>query len=121
MMCEDDEKYVYYPFVTFENRTGITLAVCTSLEYPDTFLTPWAKRSMHTISNGTDEIRLPLPKDEIFAKTDRVQLFIYDQNVLTEAELDKSPTPIKDRHLELRRYELTRDWLEEHNWTVVYP
>ncbi len=28
---------------------------------------------------------------------------------------------IRKYNMVLRHYELTRKWLEEHNWTVTYP
>ncbi len=122
MMCENDVKSPYYTFVTFENRTGLRLEVCTSLDYPDTLLSDEAHYTTNTVDcNASEEIKLPYSRGEIFAKTAIVQLFVFDHNVLIEAELDKSQVPIRDRHLELRRYELSREWLEEHNWTVTYP
>jgi len=55
-----------------------------------------------------------------------IQLFVYKKSEfysylhLPYPDIDS----LKQRNfrpIELRRYELTREWLEEHDWTVVYP
>ena len=40
-------------------------------------------------------------------------MFFYKTHNLNE--------PLGGNHLELKRYELTKDWSEEHNWTITYP
>ncbi len=116
-----------FDFCTFTNNSNDTLVIYTNTHYPDTILPPYNNTSEdfcpphHTITIGTVNRR-----ETMFKKNSVIQAFVYKWSDIL-AFRKKQPAVVDSLfnigpyHLELRRYELTREWLDEHDWTVVYP
>ena len=110
--------------LTFDNRSDQRLwIIACGEEYPDTLYpfghgggneySPHEKSSIW-LNYGIDEFPSRL---DYLAKYPIIQVFVVDH----ETRMTFSTDTIRARNLVLRRYELTREWLEEHDWTVVYP
>jgi hypothetical protein len=111
-------------FCQFVNNSDITIGVIMSgREYPDT-LYPlgkgygWEfaphKKGDYIISHYLDYNKT---RDEYLKEFPIVQVFVIDYDLCGKV----APDTIRKYNMVLRRYELTREWLEEHNWTVTYP
>lgn len=109
-----------YPFLRFVNRSGINVEVLISTEYPDTLIHDWGGKTC--LSQDTTELTTHFPLDELFEQNSVIQLIVFDYYHIREHISGEAITFLDslNRNI-LRRYELTREWLDEHDWTVVYP
>lgn len=105
-----------YPFLRFVNRSGVDVAVRISTEYPDTLINDYGFKRCS--QHDTTELTTHFPIEELFAMNDTIQLIVLDWYHFRENYYVSFDS--LNRNI-LRRYELTREWLEEHDWTVVYP
>ena len=104
------------------NSNKIVSVVISGREFPDTLyplgygMDEYAphETSSFYISDHRDYWK---SRDQYLNEFPVIQVFIVDAKTLLEQE----EVSIREHHLILRRYELTRKWLEQHNWTVVYP
>lgn len=105
----------------FANQSDDTLIVAVATNCSDSIY-PYIDDSTFPYTNTifpyqTGNIEYPLSRKYAFDKYPVIQFFVFrlrDYLGYTQEELHNG-------HYELRRYELTREWLEEHDWTVVYP
>lgn len=108
------------PFIALNNQSDETVMLIYKFDYPDTML-------YHTYSLiAWDDLPIPphkkrvancaLTREEVFSLNPIVQIFVVDYKKRYNSKL-----PEEERNAYLRRYELTREWLEEHDWTVTYP
>lgn len=104
------------------NSNKIVSVVISGREFPDTLyplgygMNEYAphETSSFYISGHRDYWK---SRDQYLNEFPVIQVFIVDAKTL----LEQKEVYIREHHLILRRYELTRKWLEQHNWTVVYP
>ena len=122
MLCGCPAEDLSLPILArFNNQSADTLIVAISTNYPDTIY-PYIDGSTFPYTNmilpyKTGNIEFSSGRKYAFDKYPVIQLFVFrlgDYLGRTEEDLHKA-------HLALRRYELTREWLEEHDWTVTYP
>lgn len=127
LFCQCGPIYMDPPgmhFCQFVNNSDMTIGVIMSgREYPDT-LFPWGyaygdefgpnEKNDYTISHYKDYQKT---RDEYLNEFPIIQVFVIDYNLCGKI----SPDTIRKYNMVLRRYELTRKWLEEHDWTVTYP
>ena len=113
-----------YEVIVFNNSSDDTICIHFSLDYPDT-LSPIPRRKItRFLPHQSIVITSLSSRTELFAKTKVIQAFVYrakDINNIVDEFHGKTDSVLRERHIELRRYELSREWLEEHDWTVVYP
>lgn len=57
-------------------------------------------------------------REEYMQKNPVIQVFIADYDAMRR---DKNYPQVNNKDYFLKRYELTREWLEEHNWIIDYP
>lgn len=110
-------------FLTIQNNSDMAIYTYLDDTYPDTFLT-------HQIASEvcqphqTVTLLTHYSQTDIFDRNPIIQLFVMDVNdVMNFFKTDDDSVGYKFpyAHLELKRYELTREWLEQHDWTVTYP
>ena len=106
----------YPEFVKFINNSDITVYVIQDEDgYPDSIVPK---------NRGLGDRALPKEqtwlycwgsssRDEYLAENPTIQLFVCDLRTYSPG--------INLQDLVLKRYVLTREWLEQHNWTVTYP
>ena len=111
----------------FKNNSDIDLRINVLGEtYPDTLYPAHRAWGDEINAHESTDIWVPCLKngqevgtrEEYLADYPIVQIFVLDD------KLRKQKIPldtIRAYNMILRRYELTREWLEEHDWTVVYP
>ena len=115
-----------FEFCSFMNNSDDTLVVAVATNYPDTILPYYDVGRKICLPRQKTAIDLADSRKALFKKASVIQLFVYDKNDL-DAFVTKYYPDVDSmgyyryQHFELRRYELTRDWLEEHDWTVTYP
>ena len=95
-------------------------------DYPNTSKITYSKEDKCPPYQSIDYITAYY-RDELFRENPVVELFIFDCDDL-DAYYANDKVPITTlyeqlpkAHIELKRYELTREWLEQHDWTVTYP
>ncbi len=106
----------YPEFVKFINNSDITVYVIQDEDgYPDSIVPK---------NRGLGDRALPKEqtwlycwgsssRDEYLAENPTIQLFVCDLRTYSPG--------INLQDLVLKRYVLTREWLEQHDWTVTYP
>ena len=105
----------------FVNQSADTLIVAVTINYPDTIY-PYIDDSTFPYSNTIlpyqkGNIEYSFSREYAFEKYPVIQFFVFRlQDYLSHTEEE-----LHNGHYELRRYELTREWFKEHDWTVVYP
>ena len=117
IQCEKFTMEPEYPeFVKFINNSDITVYVIQDEDgYPDSIVPK---------NRGLGDRALPKEqtwlycwgsssRDEYLAENPTIQLFVCDLRVYYPG--------IDLQELLLKRYVLTREWLEQHDWTVTYP
>ena len=106
----------YPEFVKFINNSDITVYVIQDEDgYPDSIVPknrglgdralPKEQTSLYCWGSSS--------RDEYLADNPTIQLFVCDLRTYSPG--------INLQDLVLKRYVLTREWLEQHNWTVTYP
>ena len=111
-------------FITIHNNSDIELYVYLDDGYPDTFLT---HHLASTLCQPHQSASLEIDADRNAFFSDRnsiAQVFIMNADSVSaffKSDDDSLGFKFPYAHLELKRYELTRDWLEQHDWTVTYP
>ena len=115
----------FFPLMTFENNSNMTVRVVPSLEYPDTLPPAYQKYHYYIdwyAPHVKGEFDFITKREKVFKNYPVIQFFIYDvseYNTLDETELREREL---DQKLKLlHRYEVTRGWMEEHDWTITYP
>jgi len=110
-----------YEFIIFRNNCDDTLVLYVNYQYPDTLMAQNGDVGIG-IPHQDSKIEAYASRKYIFKNHQIIQLFIYKLDDVTEFYKNHHPNdPLGGNHLELKRYELTKDWLEEHNWTITYP
>ncbi len=111
-----------FDLFTFRNTSSDSLICVVNYEYPDTLI-PLI---------GQLERYVPPLKDTTYAYHDtrknffkkyssiRVYVFLLD-NYDDFYSTHEATENILKYNIEKKRYELTREWLEQHDWTVTYP
>jgi len=106
----------YPEFIKFINNSDITVYVIQDEDgYPDSIVPK---------NRGLGDRALPKEqtwlycwgsssRDEYLAENPTIQLFVCDLRTYSPG--------INLQDLVLKRYVLTREWLEQHDWTVTYP
>lgn len=124
--CDNLEWGPWRKFVTIQNNSDKTLLIGMSLDYPNTSKIMYSKEDKCPPHQSTDYITAYYPS-ELFRENPIVELFIFDCDDL-DAYYANDKVPITTlyeqlpkAHIELKRYELTHEWLEQHDWTVTYP
>lgn len=117
IQCEKFTMEPEYPeFVKFINNSDITVYVIQDEDgYPDSIVPknrglgdralPKEQTSLYCWGSSS--------RDEYLAENPTIQLFVCDLRTYSPG--------INLQELVLKRYVLTREWLEQHNWTVTYP
>ena len=108
------------PFITFDNQSDKEVLLCYTFDYPDSTLYrdhfyP-AHDNVSTPPHTKKVAYCESTRKEIFSMNSIVQIFVVDYKQWSNYSI-----PDEVRWSYLRRYELTREWLEKHNWTVTYP
>jgi len=117
IQCKEFTMEPEYPeFVKFINNSDITVYVIQDEDgYPDSIVPK---------NRGLGDRALPKEqtwlycwgsssRDEYLAENPTIQLFVCDLRTYSPG--------INLQDLVLKRYVLTREWLEQHDWTVTYP
>lgn len=114
--CEKEDEFTR--FITFRNNSARDILLRISTNYPDTMLPKDCIEVYEVFRAGqsTDAVFLQSYIKKILMN-DVLILFVYDYKTFAYTPFDS----VRINHLELSRYELTREWLDEHDWTVVYP
>lgn len=107
------------PFFSFENNSDKFVEVLLTLDYPDTTITSddtWRYSHVYG-SHVKGDFLFSMLRDNAFKRYPTIQLYVFEIDSLQyyRQSFDSILTS------ELRRYELTKEWMEEHNWTVTYP
>ena len=106
------------PFITFYNNSDKTVCLLYTHNYPDTTITKEDNPNFDSEGIPPHTHRLAysyLSRKQVFRRNYIVQIYVLDW------DKTRSKLPFEERFSYLRRYELTRKWLEEHDWTVTYP
>ena len=120
--CILGEDLGLFVLAKFNNNSDDTLLVFDSEFYPDTIFPYYDERQLraefyivppHSIS----DLNSPVSRKYFYERTYALQLFVYNYSVV---RLMDASDLRKNEYL-LRRYELTKEWMEEHDWTVTYP
>lgn len=111
-----------FVLVRFSNNSDDTLIVFDSILYPDTIFPYYDERQLRADyyiipPHRTNDIDYPASRTYIYKKISALQLFVYNYSVVKHLD----GTDLRDSKYLLRRYELTKEWMEEHDWTVTYP
>ena len=106
----------YPEFVEFVNNSNKTIFIILDEEgYPDS-IAPNIGTTCSVKPRAQNTLFCDCwSREEYMAKYPTIQLFIGDCDAY-----DKDPM-IKLQDLILKRYVLTREWLEQYDWTVTYP
>ena len=108
------------PFITIDNQSDKEILLFYTFDYPDTTLYRehfYPARNDGPTPPHTKEVAYcKSTRQEVFGMNPIVQIFVVDYKQWRDNSL-----PSEVRWSYLRRYELTRKWLEEHDWTVTYP
>ena len=114
--CEEVDPFVR--FFTFQNNSSEDILLRISTNCADTLLPEDCIEAYGVYRAGqSTDVTYQLSFIEELLTNDVLTLFAYDYKMFAYTPFDS----VRHNHLELRRYELTREWLEEHDWTVVYP
>ena len=87
------------------------------MEYPDTL---YPKERIHWGIIPPDTIVVIKSydkRDYPFSFNPILQVFIYNKTTMNTIPWDS----VRSQSHPLRRYEVTREWMEEHDWTITYP
>lgn len=110
-----------YDFITFRNNSDDTLSLYINYDYPDTVLRKYLDVGSGLPHQETN-VRTSASREHLFKNYRVVQIFVYKtKDVMFFYKTHNLNEPLGGNHLELKRYELTKDWSEEHNWTITYP
>lgn len=109
-----------YKFCRFDNSSSKKFFYAyLSIDYPDTIF-HWNNRSSYErdllFYKGQD-IYFANPRNEYFKKHKTLQIFLFS-GTEDRHEWNDSAQFISNF---LRRYEVTREWMDEHDWTITYP
>ena len=124
--CDNLEWGPWRKFVTIQNNSDKTLLIGMGQDYPNTSKITYSKEDKCPPYQSIDYITAYY-RDELFRENPVVELFIFDCDDLDAYYAnDKVPLQVLIEQLPkadilLKRYELTREWLEQHDWTVTYP
>ena len=102
----------------FYNNSDKTVCLLYTHNYPDTTITKEDNPNFDSEGIPPHTHRLAysyLSRKQVFRRNYIVQIYVLDW------DKTRSKLPFEERFSYLRRYELTREWLEEHDWTVTYP
>ena len=112
-----------FKFVRFDNKSPMeNFYVTLSLDYPDTSFhyEDWSWYDKCFLFHKGQDISFGFIPDYYFEKNKVLQLFLfYDDGQRDFADTAKWHKKWATQFL--RRYEFTREWMEEHNWTITYP
>ncbi len=116
--CNWFAETISFKFCSFDNNSDTTyFYIALSTDYPDT-LYHWEDGywiRCNLFYRGQD-ISFADPPEHYFEKNKVLQLFLfYDDRVWNYEDSAKWSKQF------LRRYEFTREWMEEHDWTITYP
>ena len=99
----------------FRNESQDTIAVVVSEEYPDT-LYPMNPRNIYSYIMPGDYQGITVDyHDWNYQKDYVLQLFVYDHSI------PKFGTYLRDKHVELARYQLTKEKIKALQGVVIYP
>lgn len=110
--------------VTFKNDSKDSITVQLSNSYPDTICPPFSNVLGGCLCPPLQQEDVLVYEDpnELLNKYPVIQVFVFKSSTVKEFfDTHRIFDPIGKYHLELKRYELTREWLEAHDWTVTYP
>ena len=115
--------YEWHPIMTFRNNSQEELVAIYDFEYPDTLLKNFWY-SFYCPPQKDTTLWHEYEKDVFIEKYPIFQLFIFRDSDVTNYL--SAPVPIENGAITeikpvLKRYVLTREWLEQHDWTVTYP
>ena len=110
-----------YDFITFRNNSDDTLSLYINYDYPDTVLRKYLDVGCG-LPNQETNVSAYADREHLLKNHRVVQIFVYKtKDVMAFYKTHDLNEPLGGNHLELMRYELTKDWLEENNWTIEYP
>jgi len=110
-----------YDFITFRNNSDDSLSLYINYDYPDTVLRKYLDVGCG-IPHQETNVSAYANREHLFKNHLVVQIFVYKTNDVKDFyKTHDYNEPLGGHHLELKRYELTREWLEEHNWIIDYP
>ena len=114
--------YDYAPIFTLRNNSTDSLVIVVDYNYPDTSM---AKSRWHYAwppQKDTIYFERDNDRETIFKRNSVVQIFAFKfKDWITFYTANDLDVNIVDYHIPYKRYELTREWLEQHDWTVTYP
>ena len=117
IQCKEFTMEPEYPeFVKFINNSDITVNVIQDEDgYPDSIVPSNRGRGPRVLPKEQTSLycRGSSSRDEYLAENPTIQLFVCDLRTYSPG--------INLQDLVLKRYVLTREWLEQHDWTVTYP
>lgn len=124
--CDDSEFGPWHKFVTIQNNSDRHLIIGISVDYPNTSKIALSKADTCPPYQSADYI-VGFYRNELFEMNPIIELYIYDRYDIA-AYYANDKVPLQDlieqlpkADILLKRYELTREWLEQHDWTVTYP
>ena len=116
ILCCSCDEWPEYDWLTVNNKSQDTLLIFFSVNYPDTLYPEewfhWGLIPPDTVLS----VRSYDERDYPFSYNSIVQLFIYNKTIF-----DQIPWESRRLARPLRRYEVTRPWMDEHGWTITYP
>lgn len=109
---------------TFANQSNRDVCIIISgREYPDTLYPQGYGIGIEVHAQDESEAYIShhldywKTREQYLEEFPIIQLFVVDREIAR----NKRPSTIRAHKLILRRYEISREWLEQHNWRIVYP
>lgn len=112
MKCDDDGPETA---CIFRNESQDTVAVVVSEEYPDTLYPMNPQNIYRNILPGDYQGIVVDYDDWNYHKDYVLQLFVYDHSI------PQFGTYLRDKHVELARYQLTKEKIKAMKGVVIYP
>lgn len=120
--CHFVDKWV--PFFTFKNNTNQTLGLIIRHSPPEV---PYSRKDilydmwMYPGEQPFDVWYGDVNILKAFEEYPKLYLYIFDRDTLWQYYDDAIEYKLIENRRELKMIELTKEYMESHNWTVTYP
>ena len=114
----------WVPFFTFKNNSDRALGLIIRHSPPES---PYSRKEiLYDLWMYPGEKAFDVWYGEVnilkaFEKYPKLYLYIFDRDTLWQYYDDATECKLIENHRELRLMELTKEYMESHNWTVTYP
>lgn len=112
------------PFFTFENKSDQTVGFIirhVPPEAPYSRAETLSSTNMYPGNNTFTVWHNEVEMYKAFEKYPVLYLYIFNADTLFEAFVAATEYKLIESHRELKMMELTKQYMEEHDWTVTYP